>query len=581
MDKPQTPAGQTASNSPWPEDSGSGQGLGATGIFGAVNEPEPAKSSADASAASDPLAKWLSEPQKPPAAPAPPPAAKDFAEPVVHKVVFGGGAAESSPELLDRMRQASAERAAVEKPSTPEAGNKGSGGFTELLRTLSSEPAAPPAPVQRTPSSAEGSGFTSLLRTLETPVQADATYKQEPYKQDQYRPAPPPSTPAPGGFTELLRATSADSPEFSNPAAASPAWGEPAMSTAPPGESKPGAFTQMFGAFTGGGSSAAAEPVPPPRSNADSFTSMLSLEQQSDPVASPYQEEHRPLPGPIDYGQAQRAEIPTPGRDPFAPAPLQETPPGPPAGAGMGITRLIQMLDEPSKTPSSRFEPAPVSPPSTPEPGVWTQTFASLGQSNELSTPQAKAPTAPAYPPASPVVEPVLNKPPAPSTAGPSEFTRILDASKMRELSMKGGAAANPAPPAAPPSFTPGPPQSFAPAPAPMPNFQMPAPPPIQMPGIGGMPQPGGFTPPQAPQVPNYPMNYPPPAAGMPSMGGMPQAPGMHMPTAPLPPAPQVPPVKPPDAAAGKTQQLLIIMGVVIIVLLVAILVTVVFLMKH
>jgi hypothetical protein len=567
MDKPTTPAGPNASNSAWPEDSSSGQGFGATGIFGTVNEPEAAKDGADSSAEPDPLVKWLSEPPKPQTAP--PPITKDFAEPVVHKVVFGGGGAESSPQLLDRMRQASLERAATERPAAPEAGNKGSGGFTELLRTLSSEPGAPPAAPQatgqQTPAPAQNSGFTSLLRTLGTPEPAEAPYK----------PATPPSAPAPGGFTELLRATSGDSPEFSSPRAQSPAWAEPAASVAAPGESKPGAFTQMFGTFTGGSSSAPPEPVEAPRPGAGSFTRMLSLEQQSGPAASAFQEERRPLPGPVDYGQAPRAESPAPNRDPFAPAPLPEpTPQNAPGGSGMGITRLIQMLDEPSKAPAPRYEPAPVSPPPGPEPGVWTQTFASLAQSNEVSAPPAKTPdwaprpAAPAYPIAPPVVEPVLNKPPAPSAAGPSEFTRILDASRIRELSMKGGAAATP--PAAP--------QSFTPAAPPTPNFQMPAPPPMQMPGLGGMPHPGGFTP---PQVPSYPMSYPPQAVGMPQMGGMPQAPGMQMPSAPLPPVPQIPAVKPPDATAGKTQQMLVIMGVVIIVLLVAILVTVIFLMKH
>jgi hypothetical protein len=251
----------------------------------------------------------------------------------------------------------------------------------------------------------------------------------------------------------------------------------------------------------------------------------------------------------------------------------------------MGITRLIQMLDEPSRAATPHFEPVPVSSPPGPEPGVWTQTFASLAQSNEPAAP-AKTPdwsTPPAPPavtgyPAAPIApvahEAAFNKPVVPSAAsGPSEFTRILDASKMRELSMKGGAAANSAPAATPP-------QSFAPAPpqVQMPNFQMPmAPPQVPMHGGGGMPQSGGFTPPQAPQAPSYPMNFGPQAGGTPAMGGgMPQVPAVQ-----APPIPQAPQAKLPDAAAGKTQQLLIVMGVVIIVLLVAILVTVIFLMKH
>ncbi|MGB9406887.1 MAG: hypothetical protein WCA89_05080, partial [Terracidiphilus sp.] len=111
MDKPTTPAGPNAS--PWPEEPGPEQDFGATGVFGTVKAPEPVKG---------PAGSWGEEPDaqgnqatevaKPQPAPQPVPAPKVLSEPVVHKVVFGGGAAESSPELLDRMRMASAERVA-------------------------------------------------------------------------------------------------------------------------------------------------------------------------------------------------------------------------------------------------------------------------------------------------------------------------------------------------------------------------------------------------------------------------------------------------------------------------------------
>src|ERR1017187_5169814 len=97
MDKPATPSGSNAS--PWPEESGSEQSFGATGVFRVVETTEPA--------AASPPEPWLREllAQEPPK-PQPPP--RPLAEPVVHKVVLGAGA-ESSPELLDRMRLASAE----------------------------------------------------------------------------------------------------------------------------------------------------------------------------------------------------------------------------------------------------------------------------------------------------------------------------------------------------------------------------------------------------------------------------------------------------------------------------------------
>jgi hypothetical protein len=317
---------------------------------------------------------------------------------------------------------------------------------------------------------------------------------------------------------------------------------------------------------------------------------MLSMEQQSEhqtAPAPPFHEVPRPVAGSMDYGAAPRTESPAAGLDPFASSPLPEAQPikNMPAASGAGITRLIQMLDEPSRAPSPHFEPAPVNPPPGPEPGVWTQTFASLAESNKPAMPQAKTPdwSSPPTPAASaypapqaytPINEPVPAMPPASSAAGPSEFTRILDASKMREISMHGGGAA-----ANPPSVPMPPQRSMPPAPqVPMPNFQMPvAPPPMVTPGMVSMPQPVSFTPPQQPQVPNYPMNFGAQAPGMPSMGGvMPQ-----MPTVQAPPVPQIPPVKEPEPGAGKTQQMLLIMGAVIIVLLVAILVTVIFLMKH
>jgi hypothetical protein len=574
-----------------------------------VNAQEPVNDFAESKPEPDPLANWFDEPAKPQPqaapepvqqnwqsvvqsapAPAQAPAPKTFAEPVVHKVVFGGGAAENSPELLDRMRAASAERAAAEKAPAVETGSKGSGGFTELLRTLGTEPPEPPIAPRETQRPAQDSGITSLLKTLETPMVASPM-------EAPFKPLPL-ATPAPGGFTELLRATTPDAAGFDRPRMPSGGFaGAPGGGV--PVESKPGTFTQLFGSLSG---AETAEPAPTPApgsfgagsastgssgSGPGSFTRMLSIEQQTAPAPA-FHEVPRPIAASSDYGAAPQSQSPAPGLDPFASSPLPEALPNKSApGSGVGITRLIQMLDEPTRAPAPHFEPAPVKPPQGPEPGVWTQTFASLAESNKPAAPPAKtpdwsSPPMPAAPPpmysATPVYpavsQPVPGPPAASSSAGPSEFTRILDASKMREQSMMGGAAATSA------AAIPRPPQSFAPpAPqVPMPNFSMPAaPPPMAMPGMGGMPQPGGFAPPQSPQVPNYPMNFSPQAPGMPTMGGsMPQMPAIQS-----PPVPQVPPVKAPEPGAGKTQQMLLIMGAVIIVLLVAILVTAIFLMKH
>jgi len=597
MDKPTTPNGPNAP--PWPEESGSDQGFGATGVFQVVQadkKPEPASGPG-----TEP---WFQEYRAPEAAkPIPPPTPKPLAEPVVHKVVLGAGA-ESSPELLDRMRLASAERTALaEKPSAPASGGQGSGGFTELLRTLESDLTSPAPPTRETPAPArpaQESGFTSLLRTLNEPELAPAP-AESPVKTVQLPPqfartipeepvrAPAPA--APGGFTQLLQTTTGGDSEMSTPPSfrpvpgETPAFGGPAGTSPAPAENKPGAFTQLFSSLGGSETSA---PVPAAtdraagdssRGNAGSFTRMLSLEPQSAAAEPAFQEERKPLPGSVNYGLTPGTAAPAAAsRDPFAPAPVVESKPADsaPPGGSVGITRLIQMLDEPSKPAVPRIEPAPVSAPRGTEPGVWTQTFASLSTPN---APAAQpAPTVPSWssPPLAPAAptgrdaqfpgsmnEPVVH--PA-AAAGPSEFTRILDASRMRELAMRGGSGAANLPQTPVPQ-----------APAPLP------PPPIGgMQGMGAVPHPGVYPPPP-PQAPTYPMSYGSPGGAMPAPGGsMPQAPGMYAPAPPpMPAPPPPPPPKPAEPGVGKLQQLVPMLLVVVIVLLVVLIVTVIFLMKH
>jgi hypothetical protein len=621
MDK-STPDGPNASNSPWPEDSGSAEGFGATGIFGTVKAPEPVKGSAGDSEAETEVQNYRApEAAKPQSAPI----AKPFAEPVVHKVVLGGGAgADTSPELLDRMRKAAAERAPIaENAPATQPGGKGSGGFTELLRTLESDSPAlatgasgPPAP--ETPRPAQDSGFTSLLRTLSTP-QVEATPAEAPMKTAhpsvQSIPAEPAKAPAAsgaGGFTELLRATSMEGEEPRGQAMSRPALSEShvaggaAGATPTPGENQPGTFTQLFGTFGGAGSSPPAPidqglPVPPPAS-AGSFTKMLSLEQQSAPAVPPFREELKPSARSMDFGLTPAPERPAAASaDPFSPAPMPEAQPieSAPAGGGSGITRLIQMLDEPSSAPAPRMDVAPVSSSPGTEPGVWTQTFASLATPGQPAAPAAKAPDwSPAQAPPGRFESPVsreaglqagMNQPAAsapaaaPARSGPSEFTRILDASRIRELAMRGGQAVVGGSASATPT-----PQSFAPPPipppVPMPSYQPPAAPQMGgMHGMGGMPQPGGYAPPQPPQPPGYPMSYGPQAGGMPAPGAnMPLGPGMYAPAPPpMPSAPTLSPVKPAEPGMGKLQQYVPLLLVLVIVLLFVLLVTVVFLLKH
>jgi hypothetical protein len=600
MDKPTTPDGRNAS--PWPEESGSEQGFGATGVFHAVETPE----SAEKSAAGTGVESFFSEYRAPEAPKPTPPAARPIAEPVVHKVVLGAGA-ENSPELLDRIRLASAERASVaEKSPAPASGGQGIGGFTELLRTLDAD-SAPRAPAPReTPASArpiQESGFTSLLRTLNSPEAA--TPAQAPIESARpsapfaspipESPRPAPAPPSPGGFTELLRTTSGSDAGPGGAAKQPPSAADTPFFTGPPATSSPsagnspGAFTQLFGTFSGGSAGMTApEPrdVPTPvssKGNAGSFTRLLSIEPQS-PAAEPaFREERKPLPGSVNYGVTPGTPGPAAAnRDPFAPAPLADAKPveSTPPGGSVGITRLIQMLDEPSKPSTPRFEPAPVSPPRGPEAGAWTQTFASLSAPNESAAPAAKPPSWPPQPPpvasAAPIGReaqfPASSNAPvvhAAAASGPSEFTRILDASRMRELAMRGGSGAASLPQAQTP-------QAPMPPPPAMPSYPAPVAPSIGgMQGMGAMPQPGVYPPPP-PQAPSYPMSYAPPAAAMP------QAPGMYAPAPPPMPAPAPPPpAKSADPGAGKLQQLVPLLLVVVIVLLVVLIVTVIFLMKH
>jgi hypothetical protein len=596
MDKPTTPAGPGGPESLSPESSGSEQGFGATGVFQAVKMPQPDEGLA-ASSAVEPVAlgNRAMEPPKPQPAPAP----KALDEPVVHKVVIGG-VAESSSALLDRMRRS---------PAT-ETGGKGSAGFTELLRTLEVDAPSPTAaakqpPAVETPRPAQESGFTSLLQTLSSP-QTPATSSEEKSKTGQYAFGPlpvamssedlkpVPAASSPGGFTELLRAApAADSAPgsstqmFRSVTADAPVAGQTAGMPAP-AENKPGEFTRLF-ASLGGAEAASPTPVlserqrvAPPSASAGSFTQMLSLEPEAARAEIPHYES-KPATGSTNYGVTPATAAPERAAgasgDPFSPAsfspaPVPDAQPiqGPVQGTGVGITRLIQMLDEPSKTPAPRREEVVASPPAATQPGAWTQTFASLNTPSEAPAPVAPQPPPPqAYPPAS-FRAPVASTPAAaPGTAGPSEFTRILDASRIREMAMRGGqlpAVESPVP--APP------PQNFTPAAPPIPSYPVPPSPPVV-----GMPAASVYPPPQ-PQMPSYPMNYPPHAGSMPAAGGtMPQQPGMYAPAPPMPPAPQAPPLKPVQPGAGKMQQYLLLTGVVIIVLLVAILVTVIFLMKH
>ena len=237
--------------------------------------------------------------------------------------------------------------------------------------------------------------------------------------------------------------------------------------------------------------------------------------------------------------------------------------------------------EDPMKEVQPALPPLPEKPsPAAPSPGGFTELprasaagdpalpSAPLAGAPEWApsqTPSDAIPGAAGYPdsrqshsPAS-LNEPVQNPSAEPSgMPGPSEFTRILDASPVRELAMMDGVGGANAVSATPP-------QSFAPAPTPLPYHLLPAAPPVTgMQELGGMPQPGDFVPAQPPQVSGYPLNYEPHAGAIPA-----------------PQAPPASPVQPVQPGRGKLQQMAPLLLVLVIVLLVVLLVTVIFLMKH
>ena len=531
-----------------PEDSKSEQEFGASSVFQVVKLPE---------AAEKPPASAAEYRAPAPLSPQQVLGNTTLEEPVVHKVVLGGSVDPMSSGILDRIRLASAEKAPDVEPA------KGSGGFTQLLRTLEVDaPVAGARPLPVPPAQpTQESGFTSLLRTLGSEDKPAAPPADQ-VKIEQVRPTQPgpiaaAPAPAPGGFTELLQVVPAADPTFNRPAFAA----EP-----PPVQSQPGSFTQLFSSLSAPEAPLPAAPAArrPAASSAGSFTQMLSIEPLAPaaPVEPPYYES-KPATGSMNYGltpetpsvsQSARSVI-----DPFAPAPLPEIQPAQsPQQGSVGITRLIRMLDEPSTLPAPRVEAAPT-PPAAGGPGVWTQTFASLAAPNDAPVPTATEPDR--APPVS------YSPPPAPgAAAGPSEFTRILDASRIREMAMRGEQVPVTENPASAPQ-----PRNFAvPPPPQMPSYPV-APPP---PPIAAMPP---VYPPAQPQMPAY---YPPHAGSLPAPGtGVPQ-PGMYAPAAPTPPAVQ-PPAAKPAPPASKLQQLVPVLLIAIVVLLVVILVTVIFLMKH
>lgn len=236
--------------------------------------------------------------------------------------------------------------------------------------------------------------------------------------------------------------------------------------------------------------------------------------------------------------QARRPEtVAPPARDMGYSQP-KPPPQAPPAGSG-GLTQLLRTLDQPaqSSTPSSAWEAQTPNAQGFPPAGLPAAGFPPAGQ-------------APMYTP----------PPVAPSGAGPSEFTRIVTASALREAGLRGPSGGG-APAEAPAAAAGGSPLGVTFTP---PSMSMPHMPAMPSAGSGAAPH---FAPPAMP--------------GMPGASGG----GVHFTGPAMPSAPAVPQLKAPELkveapAAGKMQQMLPLLLILVIFLLVAILVAVVLLMK-
>ena len=467
-------------------------------------------------------------------------------------------------------------------PPSRSPSGQGSEGFTQLLHALSGDsstvraveqPEAAKQVVVRPDSSMVGmeTGFTSLLRTLNPDDRRDRK-GEPPGPQAPQRSSP--TAEGAGGFTALLQGFSGVGPDsgerqptpkpiYENPDPISPSsifvTHTVAAKTSGSEQAPPGAFTQLFRALSpeatnpDAANASAGYPehnrVSLPSGDETSFSQIISTIGEGpykpstsgdEPVPTAADYSHRPSLGRENAsGSSQLQDGTTDWSRTAAPQSV-------PSSRSGGLTQLLQTLDEPTKASE-----APVVPPFAGLEGVrsqeggslFTETYRKLDEPVELHPP---APT-PSYPPASrlsatqPYPSPFIGgnfpnqRPSAPALpdlpGGPSDVTRILDASKLREMKRQGAAVPGPISPVEPVKASPA-------------QIWVQAPP---------------ITPPNLQWQPLIP---PTPAQAQPT------------------PAPQMPVAAAPPIS-GKMQQYLPLLLIIIIFLLILILVTVVFLLKH
>lgn len=465
------------------------------------------------------------------------------------------------------------------------------GGITQLLRAIdlgSLRENAPPAPAPMTAAAPVPPAFASAA--VAPAVPSAATVAPMAAFASPAAAEMPSGTSLTGMFKTAGAAGSEPLPSLSTASVATPEPATPS-SIAPvgaaPSSSAPsagaGSFTQMFKAMEDRGSQPFGEPdafapnaavhqPPAPAQAPASFTQFFSSAGKQTAREASQADAFPPIAptdsGRLEYGSASASssaygeQAPKPWDEPRFSAPPAERPmfpsasyaepqqrgDPPPASSGSGnigsggLTQLLQTLDSPpagggrASQPrmESGFTPPPVS---APYPKVDLPSPSQSGATTAFRLPQIPAAAAPANVPA----------------AGPGEFTRIIQASAMRESARQGGGGVG---------------GSAASAPVPAPasgggsGFSV---------SSSGMPMM-----PSAPVMPSMPMM----SGGGGGGGGSFSTPQMPiMPS--MPSVPNLTGTAAPAAGAGGGSKLLPILLILVIVLLVAVLLAVVLLMKH
>ena len=399
----------------------------------------------------------------------------------------------AEPKQTQEAPQVAPAASAAPAPSSPP------GSFTQLFSTLSAgsstptqEPVIAPArtpaaePVitepQQTATPAQAGSFTQLFQVLDAPPAVEAKHEEKFVPPVETR-APEPEPATAGSFTQLF-STLGESQTPAAPRASQPFIPPATEPPAPqPGPSAPGSFTQLFSSLGDSATPRPAHPSPEPfaqptasaspdratqtpPSSSGSFTQLFKT---LDEPQKPEDGTTPPRQGGDFYAPSKPADVPPPLRpaadssdsglgasqifSAYTPPPEKKSeaslppfaansgygetarPPQPAAPESGGLTQLLRMLDQPG-TPVNQSAPAVAPPVALPQAASFTSAYETLNS----ASPPIPGPPSPKPSPA--ITAPIPSPISAPS--GPSEYTRILNASALREAGIRAGTSAAP-----------------------------------------------------------------------------------------------------------------------------------------